>query len=447
MNTLQQNDLRVERYLLPRLARLKHLIRLLVADPRHPQGTRFPISSMLLALIAGLLAGCRALRSVERQSLRLGLGRRGGKISDTGLTHLLKALSDDALLPLQVALVKDMKRRGQLKSDGLRLNWTAIDGKYVTLDHHADGMAQKFENKETKAPYWRLGVLRAVQVSAAGRPALGQWAMGPVQTSETDPEKVKHTGEITNLLPFIAWLREQYGEMASNFTLDAGLWSRDLFAQMDQQGLGVFGQLKGNKPELHAEVSRVLRIKQSRRAPDAQTDWEPCKKGQIRRRLWRSFELDGWNDWKNLRQVMVVEQTTRLRDNGGPDDVELRYFATNLPQATMTPKQLLLLVRRHWAIENDCNWTLDVVMAEDDGAWCTQKRSVLALGVLRMIAYNLLQWLRKRHVQVQHVHIEPTPMPWGELHEMIMGIWMRIGDTLLLRLAPPTTSGSAESRQ
>ena len=49
MNTLQQNDLRVERYLLPRLTRLKQLIRLLVADPRHPQGTRFSIDSMLLA--------------------------------------------------------------------------------------------------------------------------------------------------------------------------------------------------------------------------------------------------------------------------------------------------------------------------------------------------------------------------------------------------------------
>ena len=34
---------------------------------------------------------------------------------------------------------------------------------------------------------------------------------------------------------------------------------------------------------------------------------------------------------------MVVEQTTRLRDNGGPDEVELRHFVTNLPQATMTP--------------------------------------------------------------------------------------------------------------
>ena len=41
-------------------------------------------------------------------------------------------------------------------------------------------------------------------------------------------------------------------------------------------------------------------------------------------------------------------------------------------------------------------------MAEDDGAWCTQRKSVLALGVLRMIGYNLLQWIRKLHVRVRH---------------------------------------------
>lgn len=435
MKTLRQNDLRVEQYLVPRLARLRCLIRSLVVDPRRRQGVRFPLDAMLLALLAGLLCGCRALRDVERQSDRLGLGRRGGKISDTGLTHLLEKLDDDALLPLQVRLVKDMRSRRQLESDGLRLNWTTIDGKYATLDHHADGMAQKFEDEENKTVYWRLGVLRAVLVSAAGRPALGQWPIGPVQTGETDPEKIKFTGEITNLPRLVAWLREQYGDLCSNFTLDAGLWSREVFARMDEQGFGVFANLKENKPELHAEAARVLHIEQRRRGPDAESDWEPCKNGQIQRRLWRTFKLDGWNGWRNLRQVVVVEQVTRRRDKG-PDDVELRYFVTNLPQSTMTPKQLLELVRRHWAIENDCNWTLDVVMGEDDGAWCTQRKSVLALGVLRMIAYNLLQWMRKRHLRVRRQRAVDTPMPWRDLHELILALWMRIGDTLLWRLSP-----------
>lgn len=181
----------------------------------------------------------------------------------------------------------------------------------------------------------------------------------------------------------------------------------------------------------------MLRIEQGRREPDAQTDWEGCKTGQIRRKLWRTLKIEGWNGWTHLRQVVVVEQTTRPRD-GGADTVELRYFATNLPQATMTPKQLLELVRRHWSIENDCNWTLDVVMSEDDGAWCTQRKSMLALGVLRMIAYNLLQWLRKSHVKVRHERIADTPMPWRELHELVFAVWICIGDRLLWRLKQMT---------
>lgn len=136
----------------------------------------------------------------------------------------------------------------------------------------------------------------------------------------------------------------------------------------------------------------------------------------------------------------MVKQTTRMHDKDSPDEVELRYFATNLPAATMTPKQLLLLVRRHWAIENDCNWSFDMVMGEDDGAWCTQGKAVLALGVLHMIAYNLMQWLRKRHVRVCHVRVADTPRPWAELHEMILAAWVRIGVGLLARLVP-TPSG------
>jgi len=208
--------------------------------------------------------------------------------------------------------------------------------------------------------------------------------------TETDPEKIKFTGEITNLWPFIESLRSQYGELAANFTLEAGLWNRERFAQFDAEGLGIFGQLKGNKPELHGEAERVLRIALTRRESEAASDWELCNKGQIKRELWRTTTLDGWNGWRHLRQVIVVKQTTRRRD-GKPDDVELRYFATNLPAATMTPKQLLLLVRRHWAIENDCNWSFDMMMGEDDGTGCARGKAVLALGVLRMIAYNLMQ--------------------------------------------------------
>jgi predicted transposase YbfD/YdcC len=119
----------------------------------------------------------------------------------------------------------------------------------------------------------------------------------------------------------------------------------------------------------------------------------------------------GWLErWTHLRQVVVVKQTARHRD--GKEKVELRYFVTNATTGMLTPRQLLRLVRLHWGIENDCNWSFDLQFGEDDGRWCTQNKATLVLGVLRMIAYNLLQWLRKVHVQVQAVNGATAPRPW-----------------------------------
>jgi hypothetical protein len=168
-------------------------------------------------------------------------------------------------LPVLVQSNKDAKRRGQFSTGELGRQWTAVDGKYQVLDHHADGMAQKFQDDEKGTVYRRLGVLRAVQVAAPGRPALGQWPIRPVNNGETDPDKIKFTGEITNLWPFVMWLRGQYGELTENFTVDAGPWSRELFARFNAEGFGLFGNLKENKPELFTEAERVLRIAMARR--------------------------------------------------------------------------------------------------------------------------------------------------------------------------------------
>lgn len=433
MNTLKQNEDRVERYLMGRIGRTRHLVNRLVPDPRSRQGRRHGLDAILLALLAGLLNGCESLRAVERLSERLALGRKHCKISDNALAYLLERLDDESLLPLLVQLVVDMRRRGQLRCVDLGCHWIAVDGKYVSLDHDAGGVAQKFEDRDAKTIYWRLGQLRAVLISAPGRPALGQRTMRPIPGEHGTPEELKHTGEMSNIRPFVTWLRQQYGDLATNFTLDAGLWSRGLFAEMDEQGLGVFGNIKNNKPELATEAERVLRIERQRRDAEVTSGWERTSRGLVRRRMWRSRSLEGWNGWRHLRQVIVVEQTTKPHD-GSAEVIEMRYFGTNLPQATMSARQMLALVRRHWSIENDCNWTLDVVMNEDDGAWCTTGSAMLSLGVLRMIAHNMLQWLRKRHVVVRHQRLPATPMPWVELQELVTALWVRTAATLLERL-------------
>jgi predicted transposase YbfD/YdcC len=266
--------------------------------------------------------------------------------------------------------------------------------------------------------------------------------MAPVADPKGSAEDLKGTAEITNLPEFIAKLRAQYGDLCSNFKLDAGLWSKAVFLAMDEQFLGVFAALKSNRGELFDEAARLFRTILQRQDASADSGWETYKGGKIRRRLWRTAKLDGWMGWRNLRQVFAVEQTTK-NAQGEVVHVEIRYFATNHTTGALSPRQALHLVRQHWSIENDCNWTFDMQFGEDDGAWCTQGASVLALAVLRMIAYNLLQHLRKSHAKVlpqPRTAAAPTaakPRPWRSL-QTILGDWLRrAGAELRLLWQPP----------
>lgn len=235
-------------------------------------------------------------------------------------------------------------------------------------------------------------------------------------------------------------MRAWYGDLGSNFTLDAGLWSKALFLEVDAAGFGLLYALKDNKPDLMAEVERVLAIERKRTLPHAYNDWEPFRGGHIRRRLWRYTRLNGWNGWRHLRQVAVVEQTTR--DHDGKETTELRYFVTNATTGMLPASLLLRLIRLHWAIAalsffGTATETFDLQFGEDAGTWCTQNTAILVLGVLRMIAYNLLQHLRKSHVVVQRETAQPTPRPWRNLFEHIHRCLLHLG-TVFGRLFSPT---------
>ncbi len=57
---------------------------------------------------------------------------------------------------------------------------------------------------------------------------------------------------------------------------------------------------------------------------------------------------------------------------------------------------------------------------EDDRRWCTENMALLTLGVLRMVAYNTQQHLRKCHVVVQHQRAVDSPRPWRETAELVL---------------------------
>lgn len=89
----------------------------------------------------------------------------------------------------------------------------------------------------------------------------------------------------------------------------------------------------------------------------------------------------GWTDLKAL--VMVRRQ--RQTDMGTSE--EIAYYITSLASGA---HDILHAVRRHWAIENECHWVLDVVFDEDRSR-IRRGDSPENFALIRNIALTLLK--------------------------------------------------------
>ena len=88
-------------------------------------------------------------------------------------------------------------------------------------------------------------------------------------------------------------------------------------------------------------------------------------------------------DWPGLQAVAMVEST---RDIDGKVSAERRHYLCSITDVA----RIALMMRHHWAIENQQHWILDVQFGED--AYRTRKdHSAANLGLIRRTALNLLQ--------------------------------------------------------
>jgi hypothetical protein len=180
--------------------------------------------------------------------------------------------------------------------------------------------------------------------------------------------------------------------------------------------------LKGNQPELFAEAQALLEPKAKAEQPEAQTPWERRNGKLIRRLLWRTDEMAGIENsvgtWTHLRQTWLVRQETV--DAEGKLEVEDRYFLSSLLWNYFKPWQILLVVRLHWGVENDTFNSLDLQWREDSGPWCTMGKAVWALALLRLMAYNTVQVLRRRRLRSKNTNGGlRAPMSWRSLFKVI----------------------------
>jgi hypothetical protein len=360
-----------------------------VPDPRAREG-RWSLAQILTATLVGLMAGCRSLSETEALTeglappmrRRLGLLRR---LSDTTARDALCRVPLDGLRSALHRLVRAAWRRKALQPVGLPVSVLALDGKVTalpTLNHplvqnHIEGQA---------VPYGLVRTVTCSLVSAAGRPCIDAIPI-PGETNEVGHFQAAFKSVV-----------ETYGGLFDVVTYDAGGFSRANADAVIAAGKHYLFALKDEHRAMCKLAIEMLAVETVIARTEDVLDNNTTVVRSLK--LLRADPSWSYGDgktpeesvWPHAKAFLSVEYV-RVQ-HGVIVEHDERTFVSSYDPKRLTPAQWLRLVRSHWGVESS-HHTLDTAFAEDDRPWIkADPHGMLAVLVLRRIAYTLLTLYR-----------------------------------------------------
>ena len=201
--------------------------------------------------------------------------------------------------------------------------------------------------------------------------------LGMVLAQKSVADKGDELGAIPDLLNALAL----HGCLVS---LDALGCKREIASQIRDRGADYLLSVKANQPKLQQALLTAFAD-----TPDPDEHAQQLRgHGRVSAQLAQVIPNEGlvdtalWADCKTLARIIS------LRSEGGKAATpEIRYYISS---AALSPDELAAAVRRHWAIENDLHWRLDVTFREDA---CTVRRDNAPenLSIIRRLILNHLK--------------------------------------------------------
>lgn len=337
-----------------------------LTDPRGGKAKRHYFGEILFIALAAMICGMEGFDDFERFAklkekwLRRFLKLPHGAPSDDTFRRVFTALDPKRFVESFIAHVRSIR-------PDLAGSLVAIDGK--TVRH-------SFEDGDPS---------NSIHLISAWADGCGL-TLGQLLVDGKDNE-----------ITAVPKLLRQLDLQGTTVSLDAMGCQKKIAQEIHFAGADYLLALKANHGNLHADVAALfedpaaLAYGRDKGAIVSHHDPGPEKgHGRIERRAVRVTDYLDWFEpaerkhWLGLRSLVEISSTREIK---GGTSIEKRYYLTShAPDA----ERLGDLVRRHWGIENQCHWVLDVTFGEDN---CRARKGHAAqnLALLRKLTLNLLR--------------------------------------------------------
>lgn len=334
-------------------------------DPRDTRGLKHELTNIIVMSIYGILCGntdCESIAyflELRKEYFIKMLNLENGVPSADTLLRVFSIINPKKFMEIFSKWVNDIVKQKASNMDGIKV--IPIDGKAVR--------AATEKIKGGNIPYIVSAFMSDLGIS-----------IGQVKVAAK-------SNEIT-AIPKLLDLIDIKGSVV---TIDAIGTQIEIVEKIVEKEGHYCLAVKENQKELYKEIKEyfeyVLTDKVEKRE---KTKYTQHNKGHGRIEKRESYVitdikmLSSCKRWKNVRSIGM---TRNYREINGEESIQEKYYISDIE---LSPKELTEITRKHWSIENNLHWVLDMYFKEDLST-NRKENAVHNFSLIRKICYNLIK--------------------------------------------------------